>query len=580
MQTTRTGNWQDHIEPLTRRLLVIAGFTQGVCLYLLIEFLPDQTPYHLLLVIFSMLLAPFWMLLTILEDFRDPRLWFLLGGYGIVLVFVSAHTGGQCADAITYTCGSGPVFSYIITQTLCWCLLSIIFRALLEHRSGLPSYSLLFKYSWHNFFVVVLTGFYVALFWTLLLLGARLFSLVGIEMFQNIIQELWFIFPVSGTAIAYGATVVRQQLTIVTTLYRALHTIIGGLLPMLALISVCFLAVLPFTGLQPLWDTRVSAWLLLSLASLLLFFTNASIQYGDDQHWPRIWRLLILAAIVLLPIYLLLAGQSLWLRIDQYGLTSVRMWGMLVCLILSGYSLCYAFSVALKRGRWATYLGRINTTMLGVIILVLILTNTPVLNVQKIVANNQVERLLSGKSSIWDFDLPYLMNQLGRPGKQALKALANDPRINSVPLSDDLTRAIEDDTPYAWPKNLPARDYITPLPKGLQAPESLYEALNERGTCANSTCYIIQAPIKQDTINFVLLIVNLGSIRGNVYQDVAGRWEIVGSVRHVFSGISLSDDYYAREKADFTAALKDNDIQVVEPEWKEIQIGDTRLRIE
>ena len=76
----------------------------------------------------------------------------------------------------------------------------------------------------------------------------------------------------------------------------------------------------------------------------------------------------------------------------------------------------------------------------------------------------------------------------------------------------------------------------------------------------------------------MLLIVNLGSISGNVYQDVAGRWEIVGSVRPVFSGMALS--YEEREQADFTAALKDNDIQVVEPVWKEIQIGDTRLRIE
>ena len=126
--------------------------------------------------------------------------------------------------------------------------------------------------------------------------------------------------------------------------------------------------------------------------------------------------------------------------------------------------------------------------MLGVIILVLILTNTPVLNVQKMVAYNQVERLLSGKSSIWDFDLPYLMNQLGTPGKQTLEALVNDPRFNSVPFSDDLARAIEDDKPYAWPKNSPARDYITPLPEGLQVPEALYEALNDRGTCVKSIC--------------------------------------------------------------------------------------------
>ena len=567
MQTSETEMWQDHIDPSTKWLLVVAGIIQGISAYLLFEHLPSNTPDYLLLIIYSLLFALIWMLICIAEDIRDSNLWFLLGGYGLVLIFIAAHAERQ------------DIFlPYIVTQTLCWCLLSIVFRALLEQRSGLPNYPLLFKYSWHNFFVVVLTSFYVGIFWTLLFLGARLFRLVEIEVFWKIIQEPWFIFPVYGAAIAYGATAVRQQLTIVATLYRVLHTIIGGLLPMLALISVCFLVVLPFTGLQPLWDTRISAWLLLWMAALLLFFTNASIQYGDDQHWARILRLLILSALMLLPVYLLLAGYSLWLRIDQYGLTSARVWGVVVCLILTGYSLCYVLGIALTRRRWTIYLGRINTSMLGVIILVLILTNTPVLNFQKMVAVNQVERLLSGKSSVWDFDLPYLMNQLGTPGKQTLEALVNDPRFNSVPFSDDLARAIEDDEPYAWPKNLPARDYITPLPKGLQVPESLYEVLNDHGTCAKSVCYIIRAPIKQDTINFVLLIVNLGSIRGNVYQDVAGRWEIVGSVRTVFSGMALS--YEEKEQADFTAALKNNDIQVVEPEWKEIQIGDTRLRIE
>lgn len=566
MQTPETEIWQDHIDLLTKRLLVIVGIIQGISAYLLFEYLPGNTPDYLLLIIYSLLSALIWMLICIAGDIRASRLWFLLGGYGLTLIFITAYTVRQEIS-----------LPYIITQTLCWCLLSIVFRSLLEQRSGLPAYPLLFKYSWHNFFVVVLTAFYLGIFWTLLFLGARLFRLVEIEVFWKIIQEPWFIFPVSGAVIAYGATVVRQKLTIVATLYRVLHTIIGGLLPMLALISVCFLMVLPFTGLQPLWDTRISAWLLLWMAALLLFFANASIQYGDDQHWARIWKLLILAALALLPIYLLLAGQSLWLRIDQYGLTSVRVWGVVVCLILSGYSFCYAFSIALKRGHWTIYLGRINTSMLGVIILVLILTNTPVLNFQKMVADNQVERLLSGKSSIRDFDLPYLMHELGRPGKQTLEALVNDPRFNSVPFSDDLTLAIKDNKPYTWKNNLPARNYITLLPEGLQAPESLYESLTSNDTCAKSTCYLIQVPIKDSTISFVLLIVKHGSVRGEVYENVAGRWEITGSVWHRFGGYPSYED--GKERVDFITALKNYNIQLAEPEWKDIQIGDTRLRI-
>ena len=580
MQTIETEKWQDHIEPLTRWLLVGAGFIQGLFLYLLIEFLPEHIPNNLQFIIFSLLYALFWMFACVTENIRDSRLWLLMGAYGLILSLVAFHVGGQCSNDVTDYCGRGVSTPYIITQSLCWCLLSIVIRSLLEQRSGIPAYPLLFKYSWHNFFVVVLTGFYVGLFWTLLILGARLFSLVGIDLFWKIIFEPWFIYPVSGTAIVYGATVVRQQLTIVTTLYRALHTVIGGLLPMLALISVCFLVVLPFTGLQPLWDTRISAWLLLWLAALLLFFTNASIQYGDDQHWPGIWRLLILSALVLLPIYLLLAGYSLWLRIDQYGLTSVRVWGVLACLILSGYSLCYAIGIVVKRSSWTIYLGRINATMLGGIIMVLILTNTPFLYVQKIVAENQVERLLNGTASVADFDQRYLMHRLGKPGKSAIKSLVNDPRFNSLAYADDLAEAIEENRPSIRLESLPAQNYIEPIPEGLQVPELLNLALNdELQDCVKMTCYVVQIPLKEGVVNFVLLKFDQGSIWGTVYQHVAGKWEVVARVIRVLDTVT----WQLPERIDlgsFTAALKDNDIQVVEPEWKDIQIGDTRLRIE
>ena len=241
---------------------------------------------------------------------------------------------------------------------------------------------------------------------------------------------------------------------------------------MLALISVCFLVVLPFTGLQPLWDTRISAWLLLWLAALPLFFTNASIQYGDAQHWQRVWRLLIFSALVLLPIYLLLAGYSLWLLIDQYGLTSVRLWGVLVCLILSGYSLCYAIGIAVRQSRWTNDFGRINTTMPGMIILVLILTNTPLLYVQKMVAENHVERLLNGTASVTDFYQMYLMHRLGKPGKSALSSLVNDPRFDSLTYAEDLAMGLEENRPSIRLESLPAQSHIKPIPDGLQVPRT------------------------------------------------------------------------------------------------------------
>ena len=570
MQSTDTGNWQDHIDPLTRRLLIAVGLLQGVILYLLLERLPDTTPYALQFVFLSLSIGLPWMLTGVAQDLRDSRLWLLTGCYGLVLALVAAYTGGQCGSAPPGNCGREIVFPFAITQTLCWCLSTIVLRALLEQRHGVPAYPLLFKYSWHNFFVVLLTCTYLALFWIVLLLGAWLFRTVEIDLFWKTLQEPWFILPVSGAVIAYSATVVRQRLAIVTILYRVLHTIIGGLLPMLAFISICFLMVLPFTGLQPLWDTRISAFILLWLAAFLLFFTNASVQYGSDQSQTAVWRPIIRTALLALPVFLLLAGYALWLRIDQYGLTSDRVWGVIVCLIAGGYAVCYALAIALRRERWTNYLGRINTSMLGVVIAVLALSNTPFLYIQKIVAGNQIERLLSGTTSFNRFDLDYLMHNLGKPGNTALAELVNDARFKALAHADELAAAIAQSNAEIWIENLSVQDYISPIPKGLRAPEKLYAALRgELRPCMENTCHLLQLPLKKNVVNFVLVTVKYGYISGAVYQEIAGRWDVTGYI-------------YADDEGDmdnFIAALENNDIRVVEPEWNNIQIGDTRLQI-
>ncbi len=570
MQRADTENWQDHIDPLTRRLLVATGLLQGVILYLLLERLPDTTPHSLQFVFLSLATGLPWMLTAVAQDLRDSRLWLLTGCYGLVLALVAAYTGGQCGNAPPGNCGRGIETPFAFTQALCWCLSTIVVRALLEQRNGVPAYPLLFKYSWHNFFVVLLTSAYLGLFWIVLLLGAWLFRTVEIDLFWKTLGEPWFILPVSGAVIAYGAIVVRQRLAMVTILYRVLHIAIGGLLPMLAFISLCFLMVLPFTGLQPLWNTKISAFILLWLAAFLLFFTNASVQYGSDQSQTVAWRLLIRTALLALPVFLLLAGYSLWLRIDQYGLTPARVWGVIAGLIAGGYAVCYALAIALRRERWTNYLGRINTSMLGVVIAVLVLSNTPFLFIQKIVANNQVERLLSGTTSVNRFDLDYLMRGLGKPGNTALAELVKDARVEALAHSDELAAAIAQSNAETWLQNLPVQDYISLIPEGLQAPEKLSAALrSELQHCMANSCHLLRLPLKQNVVNFVLVTVKYGYISGTVYQETAGQWEVTGHI-------------YADDQGDmdnFIAALENDDIRVVEPEWKNIQIGDTRLLI-
>ena len=157
---------------------------------------------------------------------------------------------------------------------------------------------------------------------------------------------------------------------------------------------------------------------MLWLTAFLLFFTNAAIQYGDDRQRALPWILLTRGALIALPVYLLLTGYSLWLRIDQYGWSVARVWGVIVASVFAGYAVAYAVRIVAKWHAWTLSLGKINTMMLAVIIAVLIVTNTPLLNVSSIVANSQIERLLNGHTSTDEFDYRYINNRLGKPGKE------------------------------------------------------------------------------------------------------------------------------------------------------------------
>ncbi|WP_257172683.1 DUF4153 domain-containing protein [Colwellia sp. M166] len=108
------------------------------------------------------------------------------------------------------------------------------------------------------------------------------------------------------------------------------------LLPALTVVSLGFLATLPFTGLDTLWQTGTGSMLVMWLQALTLFFVNTV--YQDASHerpYHHILHRLIFIGVAVLPIYSLISLYGNWLRIDQYGLTVDRCWAVLICVLLA-----------------------------------------------------------------------------------------------------------------------------------------------------------------------------------------------------------------------------------------------------
>ncbi|WP_428819597.1 DUF4153 domain-containing protein [Microbulbifer sp. MCCC 1A16149] len=414
-----------------KRLILIAALLQGLVLYALKSSAAVEawSPVWQFLCYTITLAIPPLVIISI-----APRLahsyWWIIGGYALLLALLGLYQGYQCTPADQIRCDWPVEFS--ITMVIATFILAFMLRASatgVQHLKT-PEYSGLFHYSWDNALTAALTLVFAGIFWLILQLWQALFKLVGVDFFHYLFREEWFIFPVTWLVAGCGAILFRSQQSFVLTLKRLLRTMLVALLPLLAVLTIVFLATLPFTGLQPIWDTGHGSALLLWLVALLLFFTNGVIQ--DEfpfSRYPKWINRVLLLALAIAPFYAAFGLYGVYLRVDQYGWTPERLWGFVVALTLALLALSYSISILRRGAHWADWLRRINTGLALWVLAVCVVTQLPLLNFARISADSQVERLRDGRVALADFDFFFLRQKLGRAGLDALEELREMPQV-------------------------------------------------------------------------------------------------------------------------------------------------------
>lgn len=427
----------DHHPPLplsSRSTIVLIALLQGLMLYAVQE-AAGSWPFHA----FGNRLCWYAWVLTVptaialtLVDLRDRRLW-LHAGLATLLVLALAgwigwNLGGSPGDL-----HQGPLL-----VPFSFCLAIAVFIALpwwqfrLRQGHWRASYAALFEHAWQNGLTLALAAAFTGLTWLLLWLWAALFNLVEIEFFSDLFREHAFIALATGMLAGFGVLIGRTQHRAIQVIRQVLFAVARGLLPLLAFIALIFVVSLPFTGLDPLWRTRSAATVLLTLVLLLVVFSNAVYQHESDQPaYPRWLRRLVGASLLTLPVYAALALYALGLRINQYGWTQERFWGLLIALLVCGYAVGYALATLRARGRWLQRIEPVNRWMCWVVLAVAVLANTPVLDAVRISLASQLARIQAKAPAITADAATELRFNYGRRGVQALKALQDDPRFSA-----------------------------------------------------------------------------------------------------------------------------------------------------
>ena len=295
-------------------------------------------------------------------------------------------------------------------------------------RRRIASFPAYFDTTWKAGVQLAMSLAFTAAFWILLLLGAALFKVIGLAFLEDLLRETWFAIPVTFLvfAVAVHLTDVRDGLI------RGVRTValmlLSWLLLVMTVLAAGFLAALPFTGLEALWETGNATSLVLAAAAALIILINTAYQDGrPDNLPPLVLRFAVRVAAVLLTPLVLLAVLGLSLRIGQYGLTPDRIIAAACALVGIAYAAGYgwaALSPFWRKGDWMRPLERTNIWTALLTVAVILLLFSPVLDPARLSVMDQVARLERGAVTPDKFDYRFLRFESGKAGQAALERLA------------------------------------------------------------------------------------------------------------------------------------------------------------
>ena len=424
-------------------------------------------------------------------------------------------------------------------------------------------YDDLFRHAWNNGFILLLAGLVTGLFWAMLWLCASLFQMIGIEILNEVLHNRYFNTVSLTVVFSLGMRMGQENDKVIGMLRGILLSLCRFLAPLAALIVVVFSLTLPFTGLEPVWQTGRASTILLCLVAITVFLVNGVFQDGSQPHaYPRGVTRMIEASLVLLPLLTVLAGYSTWLRVEQYGLSPSRFGAVLIVMIAACYSVAGVWAVLGRRNVWLARLRVSNPWLALLCCVLLLLIQTPWLNPQTISAHSQVARLLDGRTPPERFDAEYLYQGLGLPGRAAFEHLENSLTGLSQfdqPTREQLASRLKDAKEPRWNRRIPA-DNLEWIGQPVEGSEQFASPTLGYGTCASIRCVLWPVDLDGDGQDEVVQLSAGWSSLNFFRRDTDGKWRLAGRLEGRYSKLEPAD------------AVRAGKARVVQPRYHSLDI--------
>ena len=506
-------------------------------------------------------------LLLLGENIRQHGVVWLVLGLTAVMTAISSWVfwdGDEYWRSGSWLVGSWSFFAVVVTYV---CTVFILSWPTREGRY--PRYEDLFRHAWDTVFIVMLGLLLNGVFWALLLLWGGLFKMLGIVALNKLFATDGFMCVSSAMVFALGVHTGREKDRVIGLLRGILLALCRFLLPLSALIVIVFTFALPFTGLEPIWDTGYSTPIMLWLVAVSLFLLNGVFQDGTQGSGYPVWLVRVIDLCLLcLPVLVVLAGYSTWLRIEQYGLTPSRILAMVLVLVIFVHSLAAVWAVFASRAVWLGSLRASNPLIALLCVVVLLGLHTPWFSPLKLSANNQVQRLLSGKTAVDSFDADTLRNRLGPEGKQAYDALLEQVEQGVVlaePGRHVLLKRLKEVSAGNGPRGTERLlEWIGPKVEGS---EQFYDKTFDGPLCLAPGCAMWAVDLDQDGQPEVLqLPKNKWSEPLYFFRrDAQGNWQRAGTYAGGENSLELIEQ------------IRQGNVRVVKPRYQSLQIDGEEL---
>ncbi|QRE77530.1 DUF4153 domain-containing protein [Methylobacterium aquaticum] len=452
-------------------------------------------------------------------------------------------------------------------------------------RRWRPPYAAYVGGSWRHAFQIGLGLAFAAAIGGVLFLSAALFAALRLDAIALALKAPAIVMPALGLAFAGAVHAMDARFGALAGRFPVANVLVTALAVLATGLLTAFLCALPFTGLDPLWATRRAAALLLASTALLIVIVNAA--YGDgltpEALSPLLRRTVRLAGLLLAPL-IGLALMALVLRVEQHGLTPVRVWGLAACAVGAVYALGYGWG-ALRARPWMAALGTTNLIGAVATVLVLLLLLSPVADPARLSTADQMARLESGRVRPESIDFTAFRFRFARYGREALDRLA----ASTDPVVADLAREARSKGMLRGnegPPRGPAFAGATIAPPGASLPAGFREQDWPRDTprwrpsaCLSSArpCLLLVIDLDGDGTPEVLVFADPSSATSGSISlpeaDVFQRRD--DGVWHQVGTLSLPFDRAESERA--RAAIRAGEAAPIKPVLPDLAVDGRRL---